>query len=388
MGENVSYFGEVADKYDALVAYDEKLLDGYVEEHGYSLGSMALASTAIAFMQFAKTFTDIGRLGNGILIEGGWRGVGKDALRAVNLVGSVGAVAGRAAGLLKVVQGTGNTCGVVSQTNALRLSGQRFLITVEELAKRAGLNMNTVASSGTGAAEYSKMMSAMKQMGVPAQELLPAGGGGTRTFESVIAALRGAGKGVVTFSVRSPGASMGHRLFAMIGRAGELIIQDPLNSKILSSVADIRQAFGQGAILNSTPVIFVSSSLLVHGSHLAQGLSELTITAKTLAVQVIPVVPVQAKDSQTAVEVLHVREAVAAKALPSPPHSKTHVVRHGDWLSKLAITYYGNMHKWPVIYEANRKTIGKNPNLIRPGQSLVIPPLPVHGKAAIAAHGR
>ena len=55
MAENVTFFGDVADSFDALVAYDEKQLDSYVEAHGYSLGSMALASTTIAFMRFAQT---------------------------------------------------------------------------------------------------------------------------------------------------------------------------------------------------------------------------------------------------------------------------------------------------------------------------------------------
>jgi len=40
------------------------------------------------------------------------------------------------------------------------------------------------------------------------------------------------------------------------------------------------------------------------------------------------------------------------------------------------LRYYGNMHKWPVIYERNRKTIGKDANLIIPGQRLWIPELP------------
>src|SRR5208282_6214085 len=104
MGENVTVFGELADKYDALVAFDEKALDNYVDSSGYSLGSMVLASSAMAFMQFAKTFTDMGRVGNGVVLEGGWKGAGKDALRVLNLVGTVGAVAGRASALLKVTQ--------------------------------------------------------------------------------------------------------------------------------------------------------------------------------------------------------------------------------------------------------------------------------------------
>lgn len=54
---------------------------------------------------------------------------------------------------------------------------------------------------------------------------------------------------------------------------------------------------------------------------------------------------------------------------------KIHVVQPGDWLSKIAITYYGDMNKWRVIYDhpQNRRTIGANPNLIKPGQRLLIP---------------
>jgi hypothetical protein len=60
--------------------------------------------------------------------------------------------------------------------------------------------------------------------------------------------------------------------------------------------------------------------------------------------------------------------------IPVPPSpAKTHTVVSGDTLSKLAQTYYGNPTLWTRIYAANRGVIGPNPNLIRPGQSLVIP---------------
>lgn len=374
MAGNVTVFGDWADKYDALVAYDEKILDNYVEEQGYSLGSMVLASTAIAFMKFSTTFTDIGRLGNGILVEGGWKGVGKDALRALNLAGAAGAVAGRASQLLKVVQaGDVSTCSLVAQTNAIRLSGQRFAMTVEKLAEKSGISLETVAAQGRQAGDYAKMMTAMRQMGIPARELMQGTTGSARTFEAMLQALRGAGKGVVTFTVRGPG--LAHRLYATIGRAGNLVIRDPQAPGILTSLTELRQAF-PGTTLSSSEVIFVPSSMLVHASHLAQGLSEMVITARTLALAVKPVVYVRAGDSDTAIQALHVREAVAGKNLAGAPYSSVHVVQQNDWLSKLAQHYYGNMRKWPVIYEANRKTIGKDPNLIKPGQRLVIPPLP------------
>ncbi len=55
-----------------------------------------------------------------------------------------------------------------------------------------------------------------------------------------------------------------------------------------------------------------------------------------------------------------------------PPTSYT--VKSGDSLWKVSAEVYrdGGVG-WRKIYEANRDTIGKNPNLIRPGQTLVIP---------------
>ena len=55
----------------------------------------------------------------------------------------------------------------------------------------------------------------------------------------------------------------------------------------------------------------------------------------------------------------------------------TYVVREGDTLSEIALHYYGNGDKasWERIYNVphNRNVIGPNPNLIRPGEVLLIP---------------
>jgi LysM repeat protein len=46
------------------------------------------------------------------------------------------------------------------------------------------------------------------------------------------------------------------------------------------------------------------------------------------------------------------------------------VVRHGDSLSGIAARYH---IVWPGLFEANKKAIGADPNLITPGQHLRIP---------------
>ena len=48
-------------------------------------------------------------------------------------------------------------------------------------------------------------------------------------------------------------------------------------------------------------------------------------------------------------------------------------VKSGESLSKIAKDVYDDAGKYTKIYEANKATIGNNPNLIKPGQKLVLP---------------
>jgi nucleoid-associated protein YgaU len=51
-----------------------------------------------------------------------------------------------------------------------------------------------------------------------------------------------------------------------------------------------------------------------------------------------------------------------------------HEVKSGESLSKIAKHYYGDPMKYQRIFEANRNILN-NPDLIHPGQNLVIPNL-------------
>jgi len=63
-----------------------------------------------------------------------------------------------------------------------------------------------------------------------------------------------------------------------------------------------------------------------------------------------------------------------APVTPPPPEKQFYTVKKGDYLSKIAKEVYGNANKYNIIFEANRPML-KDPNLIYPGQVLVIPPL-------------
>lgn len=56
------------------------------------------------------------------------------------------------------------------------------------------------------------------------------------------------------------------------------------------------------------------------------------------------------------------------------PEAKYHTVESGDTLSKIAKEHYGDMMKYPEIFEANKPML-KSPDLIYPGQVLRIPAL-------------
>jgi len=59
-------------------------------------------------------------------------------------------------------------------------------------------------------------------------------------------------------------------------------------------------------------------------------------------------------------------------ATPPAPAEELYTVVTGDSLSKIAKRYYGDANQWQKIFDANRDQI-KNPDLIRPGQTLKIP---------------
>lgn len=57
---------------------------------------------------------------------------------------------------------------------------------------------------------------------------------------------------------------------------------------------------------------------------------------------------------------------------PAAPAPRDYVVQSGDSLSKIARQFYGNTNEWKKIYQANKDRI-QDPNLIKPGQKLIIP---------------
>jgi len=71
-------------------------------------------------------------------------------------------------------------------------------------------------------------------------------------------------------------------------------------------------------------------------------------------------------------DVIHPGQELVIPEITENTDKKVHVVASGESLSLIAKKYFGDPMKWNAIYEANKDKIS-NPDVIRPGQELVIP---------------
>ncbi len=68
------------------------------------------------------------------------------------------------------------------------------------------------------------------------------------------------------------------------------------------------------------------------------------------------------------------RRAAEAAAAAAEAAKREYVVKPGDSLTKIAQKELGSGARWKEIYALNKATIGDNPDLIHPGEKLVLPP--------------
>lgn len=61
------------------------------------------------------------------------------------------------------------------------------------------------------------------------------------------------------------------------------------------------------------------------------------------------------------------------EATPAPATDRLHVIAPGETLGGIALAYYGKASLYTKIFEANRDQL-KDPNVIRAGQKIRIPP--------------
>jgi|CXWL01.1.fsa_nt_gi hypothetical protein len=365
---------DIADWWDEQHRQAKKELDHFVENNPNLFGVVVATAIATA-MEVGAGTVDTLRFGQG-LAEGGVKSVGKDALRLIGLAGPLGRGA-------KIVQASANAklarlivdpgggiCGWVSGTQALRQTGTKAFAAVDDLAQALGKSIADF--SGTS---LSVLVASLRQVGARMGVLKSA------TSIDDIARMTLNNGGVTIFSVfgkRMEGGALkqvGHALYAYRDNMGRLRILDRGGSagklpEVFESLEALAKKYGiQGHWAIKEAAVMENVFAKVMGS---------ISSAPVFAMDVYALAGVNTLEHETVAQAFEVHKVIVrqGKKALEQTNPRYHVVVPGDWLSKIAQKFYGDMRKWPVIYEANRDVIGGDPNAIKPGQRLLIPVLP------------
>jgi nucleoid-associated protein YgaU len=351
---------ELAEWWEEQRRTSMRALDDFVDAYPNWFG-VAVAGTAATAMDLGAGLVDVLRLGEGAA-EGSVSGIAKDALRLLQVAPALGK-AGRF-GLARVVSDPGGgICTWVAATKALRQVGAKAFGSVSDLAEAAGLQ----STKHLAGAFVHELTPVLQKLGARVASL-----GKPANLEAVNASVRG--DGVVLFSVEwsSAGKQVGHTIYAFRDSIGRLFYADR-TGVVVRTLQELERFYaGIGSAKVYGTAAFVQGPRIM----IVDGLGVLCM--EVLAKLAVPV--------ETAAQTLEIRKQVAINAIP-PPSARLHTVITGDSLSKIARSFYGDLFKWPIIYEANRTVIGPNPNLIRPGQKLHIPALPQVRSASAMTQG-
>jgi hypothetical protein len=365
---------EIAEWWDEQHKQAKVELDHFVDDNPNLFG-VIVATAAATAMELGAGTVDALRFGEG-MAQGGVSGFGKDALRLIALAGPLGKGAKLAqttanAKLARlIVDPGGGVCGWISGTQALRQVGTKAFVAVEDLASAIGKSLHEL-----GGSRLAERVALFRQLGARISPLRKA------SSMSDIAEMTGSDGSVTMFRIagqRMEGGvlkNVAHAVYAFRDGLGRLRIMDRGGSagklgQVFESLKDLAPKYGlqgewaveEAAVLENVFAKFMSS----------------VSSAPVFALDVYAAAGVNHIENETVAQAFEIHKTIARSGKPSLERSnpRYHTVVGGESLSKIALKHYNNMFKWPVIFEANREVVGKNPNLIKPGQRLLIPELP------------
>jgi LysM repeat protein len=342
---------DIADWWSEQHRTSKRELDEFVDEHPNWFGIIVAGTTATA-MDIGAGLIDVLRLGEGVA-EGGLKGVAQDGLRLLHVAPAVGRLSRFALARVMVDPNPARgICTWVSAAKALRQVGAKAFASVDDLAQAAAFQ----SIRQLGGAYVHQLTPVLQKLGARITSL-----GTPANLEAVNVAVRR--ESVVLFSVEwiRAGRQVGHTLYAFRDSVGRVRYADRTGA-VVGTLAELEKFYTGigGAKVYGTAALVQGPRIL-----LSQGLGVLAMEIRTQLFA----------NPETVAQTFEIKKKLAVNAI-SPASAQHHIVQRGDSLSKLAARYYGDMYKWPAIHEANRRVIGGNPDLIKPGQRLMIPELP------------
>jgi LysM repeat protein len=344
----------------------DKGLDDFVDAYPHLWVLAALTATA---MDVGAGTVDLLRFGEGAAESyetGKIAPLLQDVLRGVSIAAAVGSFAQGARpllGKLKLYSDPGGgICVPMSIGNALRRTGQRFLLSLQEIGEASGLPFRQIWQSGLS---DPRMLAALRRLGTKF-ETIPR----TQSLENLISIAKKT-DGVVSLPLSS--AAGGH--MALLERVGNRVrIVD--RSGFYNSLAELSQRYGTTFTVDSAGIAVILKNVT---ARILSGVATLMVYSNGFVVKL---------DGNMTVPELDAKFKAFQQSRPPGSRAGAQgnvvVVVSGDTLSGLSAKYYGTVEYWPLLWDVNRHVVGAIPNRISPGMRLSVPPLSSFTQAQLA----
>lgn len=227
-------FSEYANWWDKQKRETEVILGEWVQDNP-QWWAVTIATTVQTSMDLGAGFVDVLRFGEG-MAEGGFNGVGKDALRLLAILGPLGRAGGmlsRLAHLRQIrlavqVRGVTGPCTFQAVNNAMSITkGKSFFITLKDMADAVGKPIGSLTRNESGrhviSSGIAKALDFLVSQGVRIKRLA-----NPNTVQEAIQ-LAQAESGVTIFAIRcttTTGKIINHAVIAVRDIAGRLRFAD------------------------------------------------------------------------------------------------------------------------------------------------------------------
>ena len=177
------------------------------------------------------------------------------------------------------------TCTWVTTANALRQTGQRFFVSIEQLAQVAGVDLSAIATSGgTTVEQISKLLQGLRNTGVAIEAV----NAPSSEVSALVDLLNARSGGALAFAIeyQSGGRTLGHQMFATYGTLSGLSITDT-TGQLIRSLKALGNAYPNASLIPGS-LFFLRNTAIIGGAQNAAragGLGHLIVELLPLALK-------------------------------------------------------------------------------------------------------
>lgn len=348
---------DLAEWWDKNKKDSEKIMMDFVLDNPDYWVVGALAGTA---MDVGAMYVDVLRLGEGAA-EGTAKGYIQDLFRAITIASAAGKGLGKAATYLanmRLFADTGGpACALYASANAIRRTGQRIMISLDDVAQAHGFDGLAKFLSNASGLSLTQTVAAFRKLGIALRGLGKAG-----SIEDVM--LNAArNEGIVMARVKTV-AGEGHRiLFQRIGGVVKIVDRSGIYDDLQALNKAYKRLFAIDPMAEHYLIPNATWKIL------PDGLGTVMLYVTTM-LDMDPDVSVEEVD-----KAFQQYKVTKGAASPAGPAGKFVDVVRGTTLSGISKSEYNTFDYWPLLWDANKGAIGDNPNRLKIGQRLSVPPL-------------